>query len=1302
MMDNDDDGFDLIQPSLIQQLRTILDQYPDDGQIVKELIQNAEDAGASKVKLLHDKHSYGTEKLHSEGLAQFQGPALYAYNDAQFTKDDWKGIRMLCDSIKVKDPMKVGRFGLGFKSVFHVTDLPSIVSSSQIGVIDPHEEYFGDGRERRTGHRWRMIEDRAAMDSIPDQFLPYKGIFDCTDDVFSEGSYNGTLFRFPLRTTPSKLSQTLYSAEKVHTLFESFMSDAHLILLFLQHLESIELYVREESDTEARKTFQVRISDDSLQLVREKRQEFHSEITTGQIDKIMPQPVKVTYPITIETLGFSEGKESGTQRHSFLVTIYFCGGKVSSQFESLATDGDLSYLPLVGVAMALPDSPGNQTPDIQGHVFCFLPLPVQKTSLTGLPVHVNGFFALNQNRRYIKTPNAEQEDLAEKEGRQLTDKSLLWNQCLLEEAIPRAYATMLREAINEKCYSVQAEAIYKAWPDINSIDQKWKRLQNPLFELLCTENVVYTPALGGNWLNVEDVIFNRVQEDDPKELLERVFLKADQNVASLPGHVLKALGMYTNLSTEITPLLARKVLKETPSCYRSISHSEKLLLLKFVLKDGKFSELLGLELLPVSNGLFTSFSNSGEAIYISSPEHPRELLPCLQDRFLEQSIDENLLRSLQAAADQGCTQLRHLCKDNVGTLLSKSLPPEWSVGENVLWYPGVENHPPKDWLGLVWDYLGKNFATENELKMLENLPLLPIDMSQASVTLARLTQPSKIVVRSLHGDCLDDTLTGVLKELGVTVLQEYPNFISLHPAVTSTFVQPPSTQGVLRALAASLPVMTAGMQKVPDEGKRSLRKFVAKASSLEPEEKKVLHCLPLFETLSKAFVSKKEDLCAAPEQSFPVTPRRDLIDVKEDDSKHLAVLLDIRILTPPEFLLEEIFPGVEEGCYTVEEIDRLMAFVMERYKVYAGANGRFKEKLKALPFVSTKNRRVRPIEIFDPRGDSLRRIFTDEDVFPAGEQYNDPAALVILEDLGMKGEERITGQDLYQSAKAVSGISSLSAAEIKSEAIVEYLTRNPSKLQETACGTKLGLLLQDISWVPRIRRKPSDFPQSLTFLGETSKESNFHKPSEVKSNQLVNLVGSVKPVVKTEPSSQLAHYFSWNTEPTVFDVTQHLNNVVSCYNPDEKPRYILIVKEIYAFLSRADHADVMMALRDLDNPAWIWSGDGFSSPSVLLSEKPPIDLSPYICALPSEVLHFSAFFASLGLLEKCDDAILLQVLHLIKQKYDSRSQFPTTEVKKDLQLSVDILNEVKPKVGEQLPSTLQEKVLVPTHVEGDA
>ena len=40
LVDEDDDRFNLIQPTLIQQLKTILDQYPDDGQILK--VRNVE------------------------------------------------------------------------------------------------------------------------------------------------------------------------------------------------------------------------------------------------------------------------------------------------------------------------------------------------------------------------------------------------------------------------------------------------------------------------------------------------------------------------------------------------------------------------------------------------------------------------------------------------------------------------------------------------------------------------------------------------------------------------------------------------------------------------------------------------------------------------------------------------------------------------------------------------------------------------------------------------------------------------------------------------------------------------------------------------------------------------------------------------------------------------------------------------------------------------------------------------------------------------------------------------------------
>ena len=561
----------------------------------------------------------------------------------------------------------------------------------------------------------------------------------------------------------------------------------------------------------------------------------------------------------------------------------------------------------------------------------------------------------------------------------------------------------------------------------------------------------------------------------------------------------------------------------------------------------------------------------------------------------------------------GCTQLRHFTKDDVARLLPSSLPPGWLEGQHILWKPGVGGHPSNDWLGNLWAYLGKNFPSVDELCRLEGLPLLPLDMSEAPITLVRLKQLSDVVVRSLHGDSLDDAIVGALKELGVTVMQGYPRFLGLHPSVSKTFVHPPSVQGVLKAVAAFLSLKPTAVQTTTDDGKRCFRKFVAKASSLSPDEKKVLNCIPLFETMFGAFVSKSDGLCAAPDEAFPVKTLRDLIDIRENDTKRLASLLDIQVLTRSEVLLEVIFPDVIGQRYSTEEIDSLMEFVMDRYHVYAAEDGRFQNQLKDLRFVSTKNDRVRPKEVFDPREDFLKRIFVEEDVFPVG-KYVQPTALVILECLGMKGEGEITGHNVYESAKAVNNIFDLSAAEMKSSAIMSFLTSNPAKLEEIVSGTsglvELGMYLKGIPWVSVIRQKPDDFPESLPFWGETLSEPYFLKPSDVKYKQAANIIGSVKPLVKAEPCSQLTRFFSWDADPAVLDVVQHLLNVISCYSAREKPRYIIIAQEMYAFLSRADHNDVLTALENVKNLPWIWNGDGFSSPRFLISQKPPIDLSP--------------------------------------------------------------------------------------------
>ena len=641
----------------------------------------------------------------------------------------------------------------------------------------------------------------------------------------------------------------------------------------------------------------------------------------------------------------------------------------------------------------------------------------------------------------------------------------------------------------------------------------------------------------------------------------------------------------------------------------------------------------------------------------------------------------------------------------MASLLSKSLPPEWSQDEKILWYHGSDshNHPGFDWLELVWNYLRTKFATNDGLRGFTGLPLIPHDMSQVPISLARLQHPSKIIVKSLYDEFLDETLLQSLKDLGLVIIQECPYYLTLHPAVINAFIYPPSPHGVLKALSACSSVVESNKHSLTDEGKRSLRKFFSKESSLEPQAKQLLRTLPLFETLNKSFVSGEQDLCAAPpEGSYPAHPRRDLIDVTDDDSKKLAHLLDIRCLSPIEFFLEVVFPDVRGGNYSKGELDRIMEFVMERFQVYASEDARFEESLANLPFVPSKNRRARAMELFDPGIALLKRMLSEEDVFPVGEQYTNPATLVVLKKLGMKSEKQISADDLYRSARKISQMSNLKEAKEKSAAILVYLKSNSTKLQQTVSGVTLKQLLRDVPWVSEVKERPFGVPASLYKTEETG-IPYFYKPTEVTCEDKVNLIGTVTPIVGVHSSSQLAKCFGWDNMPHALDVVKHLKTVITHYDPDEKQYYISTVKDIYSYLNQvADPGVIKNALQGIENSCWVWNGDGFCSPDVVLAVRPPIDLTPYICSLPSEVMQFSNFFSKFGMREHCDALFFVHVLHLMKQKYASAREYPSTEVKRDLRLSADILNEIKPKEGEQLPTEIQEKVLIPTHVEGDS
>ena len=579
-------------------------------------------------------------------------------------------------------------------------------------------------------------------------------------------------------------------------------------------------------------------------------------------------------------------------------------------------------------------------------------------------------------------------------------------------------------------------------------------------------------------------------------------------------------------------------------------------------------------------------------------------------------------------------------------------------------------------------------------------------MSQTPVTLTRLSRPSSTVVKQYNEESIDEVLVNVLKRLGIIVLHDLPTFISYHPAFMGTYVNSPTVQGVVKAMMTMNSTLPPGRfteileRDLSTTEKLTLRSFLANIShyQIEKEGYRVFLCsLPIFETLSKTFVSKNEGLSAAPVEALPVPPPQDLIDISNDDSWTLAQILNVRILQPVEVLCEIIFPGIHEGDYDEDQIDEVMLYVFERFTHEIRKNANFKWQVQALAFVPKQTERVRASDVFDPRNTTLKKIFAQEDVFPEGEIYTDPATLVTLEALGMKNESNISARDLFYSVRQVNRISHHQTAREKSKAILHHLNSHPKKLKETVDGTELGLLLMNIQWVPRLKQKEPGFPPSLPWWKTEKAEESFFKPTELKSPTLVNLIGSVRPVVELEQLEKVFEYYGWQKLPDVFDVALQLRNVISSYSKDEKPYYMVILNEIYSYLSRANYKALSMAFQQTDVVNWVWNGDGFSSPNQILSGKLRIDLTPYIRPLPSEMMKFTLLFERFGVKTHTDPNVLLQVLYAIKEKYDAEMPPSSTyEVHHDLQLSVGILNEL---AREELLPDIQERIVIPVYIE---
>lgn len=95
-------------------LRIFEDFYPDEAHFIYELLQNSEDAGATEVAFELTQHGCSFEHNGTR----------------HFDERDIRGITGIFNSSKKEKADKIGKFGVGFKSVFVYTESPIVFSKN--------------------------------------------------------------------------------------------------------------------------------------------------------------------------------------------------------------------------------------------------------------------------------------------------------------------------------------------------------------------------------------------------------------------------------------------------------------------------------------------------------------------------------------------------------------------------------------------------------------------------------------------------------------------------------------------------------------------------------------------------------------------------------------------------------------------------------------------------------------------------------------------------------------------------------------------------------------------------------------------------------------------------------------------------------------------------------------------------------------------------------------------------------------------------------------------------------------------
>jgi sacsin len=369
---------------ITNRLKDLVRSYPKGIGLVKEFLQNADDAGASRLVMVLDRRTH-PGSLGKAEMDVVLGPSLLFSNDRQFSELDFGRIQDLGGGGKLEEASGTGRFGQGFNTCFSVTDHPSLLTGSRIAWFDPHKRTHGTGKNARA---WKL---NVARKSWP----AWIRTFSAAGLEADQEAFPGAVFRLPLRTPAdarrSEILKESFSDEHYEKILLDLAAMGPAMFLFLRNILHFEV---REIAPDGRTSLRYQVSTTNPDEVTGARAGL-AEVGGDPLHLLEQWAAGAPLPLARYPHRFQVQALDGTQHEEVwaVVTGLFAGpGNALLQSAMEVCRLGEKALPWAGAAAR---TDGAAKEHRKGGLACFLPLPEDRP----WPVYVHGWFDLDSSRR---------------------------------------------------------------------------------------------------------------------------------------------------------------------------------------------------------------------------------------------------------------------------------------------------------------------------------------------------------------------------------------------------------------------------------------------------------------------------------------------------------------------------------------------------------------------------------------------------------------------------------------------------------------------------------------------------------------------------------------------------------------------------------------------------------------------------------------------------------------------------------------------------------------------------------------